>query len=70
MTKGQLVSVTAPHFCAGIVIDRGKVIEAAPILGWTLGKPYAWLQTYFKRKRWEVYEHPDKGEPPLNEPFI
>lgn len=52
----MLVQVTAPHFCAGIIVRRDKVIEAAPILQWTLGKPYSWLRRYFARKRWSVHE--------------
>jgi hypothetical protein len=52
-----LVQVTAPHFCAGIVVCRDKVVEAAPILSWTLGKPYSWLKRQvFPRKGWKVHE--------------
>ena len=35
----MLIRISAPHFCAGIVLDgSGHVVEAAPILQWTLGK--------------------------------
>ena len=49
----MLVQVTAPHFCAGIVIENGKSVKAAPILAWTLGKDWGYLQRYFERKNWK-----------------
>lgn len=58
----QLVQVTAPHFCAGIVLKNGVVTEAAPILKWTIGKQKEWLSTYFKQKGWteEMVKEEDK----------
>jgi hypothetical protein len=49
-----LVQVTAPHFCAGIVIRQGKCVEAAPILAWCVGKSRGFLSNYFHRKRWRA----------------
>lgn len=50
-----LVQVTAPHFCAGIVInERGMCVEAAPILRWCIGKRTGFLQDYVKRKGWKA----------------
>lgn len=48
----MLVAVSAPHFYAGIVLKDGVVIEAAPILKWTVGKRREWLGGYFIRKGW------------------
>lgn len=51
----RLYQVTAPHFCAGIVLSNsGFVTEAAPILKWTIGKSENYLADYFKRKGWKV----------------
>lgn len=47
-----LVRVVAPHFCAGLVIVKGRCIEAAPILKWAIGKSAAELSAYFKSKGW------------------
>ena len=49
-----LYQVTAPHFCAGIVVDEYKCLEAAPILGWAVGRQRSYLRRYFKRKGWIV----------------
>lgn len=54
----MLYQITAPHFCAGIVLE-GSVTRAAPILaymrGWGLNK----VQAYCQKKGWRVIEaHP------------
>ncbi len=48
------VQVCSPHFTAGIVLCGDKVIEAAPILAWTIGKSRDWLRDYFRGKGWQV----------------
>ena len=50
----MLFQVTAPHFCAGLVVDGDRVVRAAPILRWTVGKNRAYLREYFTRKGWRV----------------
>jgi hypothetical protein len=35
-----LIRVTAPHFCAGLEVERGVVVNAAPILKWTLSHQF------------------------------
>jgi len=50
----MLVQVTAPHFVAGIVLVDEVVVEAAPILRWTIGKDRAFLSAYFRRKGWKA----------------
>ncbi len=49
-----MYQVTAPHFCAGLIVDGEKVVRAAPILGWTVGKSRDELRRYFARKKWSV----------------
>jgi len=49
-----LVSVDAPHFCAGIVIEDDKCVRAAPILAWCIGKDASFLRRYFKQKGWKA----------------
>jgi hypothetical protein len=55
-----LVQVTAPRFCAGIVLTGDVVTEAAPILAWTVGKRRDWLREYFRRKDWTAVIVPGK----------
>ena len=51
--RETIISIDAPHFCAGIVACDGKVIEAAHIIkymkGWT-GKRVA---DYCREKGWK-----------------
>jgi hypothetical protein len=48
----MLVRVIAPHFVAGLVVEGETVVEAAPILKWTIGKQRGWLRAYFAEKGW------------------
>ena len=50
----HLWQVTSPDFCAGIITQGAEVIEAAPILRWTVGKDTAYLRSYFDKKGWTV----------------
>lgn len=52
----RLVRVEAPHFVAALVTVDGKCTEAAPILGWAVGKSEEWLRAYFKSKGWKATE--------------
>ena len=60
-----LISVNAPHFNAGVVLDpdTGVVVKAAPILAWAVGKSRAYLETYFKQKGWTSVEVKGKKPP-------
>jgi hypothetical protein len=49
-----LYRVVAPHFVAGIVADGGRVVDAAPILAWSVGETREHLRDYFASKRWRV----------------
>lgn len=37
-----MIRITAPHFCAGAIVEAGRITRAAPILcymiGWTVGQ--------------------------------
>jgi hypothetical protein len=52
--RHALLQITAPHYCAGIVIGDGMIIDAAPILRWTIGKRLWDVQQYFFRKKFEI----------------
>lgn len=49
----KLIQITAPHFCAGLVLVSDIVMLAAPIVkymqGWTLLR----VQAYCAQKRWK-----------------
>lgn len=51
----SLWQVTAPHFCAGVIVGEDGIIKrAAPILRYVEGKRLQWLKTYCQHKRWEI----------------
>jgi hypothetical protein len=33
-----LIQVDLPHLCAGVVAKGEKIVQAAPILAWSVGK--------------------------------
>ena len=47
-----LVRVVAPHFVAGVAIQDGVVVKAAPIMRYAIGWTGVRLRTYIKRKGW------------------
>jgi hypothetical protein len=53
MTR-QLVSIDAPHFNAGLIMEGDRCVKAAPILGWMVGKSRFVIRAYCKKKRWTV----------------
>ena len=52
----MLIQITMPHFCAASVVEDGRVIKAAPILRWTVGKTVVGVKRYYAKKkaRWEI----------------
>ena len=49
-----LAQVTAPHFCAGIILADNVVIEAAPIISYMRGWNRDKVRDYCTRKGWRV----------------
>lgn len=56
----MLVRITAPHYCAGLVVQDGVVVESAPILNWTMGKPFREVLIYMRRKGYKVEAKKDE----------
>ena len=53
-----LLQITAPHFCAGVVVG----VEAAPIVRYMTRWNVAQIRSYCARKRWQVVEIVEPGE--------
>jgi len=51
----KLVRITAPHFCAGVVVSK----QAAPIVSYMIMWPLEQIQHYCWRKgwTWEMVNH-------------
>lgn len=47
-----LVRIVAPHFVCGVVLEGDTIVEAAPIVGYMLGRNGDWLRAYARRKGW------------------
>jgi hypothetical protein len=50
----KLVQITAPHFCAGLITHKGRVIETAPILKWMLFKTTREVWEWIKAKGYTI----------------
>lgn len=63
-SKETLYRVTAKPkgryqgFCAGAVAKDGKIIQAAPILKYSVGHPSQWLEKYAELKGWHIEKVP------------
>ena len=49
-----LIIIDAPYMYAGAEVQRGIVRRAAPILAWSIGKPYEYLTRWAQRKGYKV----------------
>jgi hypothetical protein len=57
----RLARIEAPHFVAYLVTVNGRCTEAAPILGWAIGKTESELRAYFARKNWKAIVVPPQN---------
>jgi len=57
----MLVRITAPHYCAGLEVLDGKVVETAPILNWAMGKTFREVLIYLRRKGYKVQVRKEDG---------
>ena len=49
-----LVRISAPHFVAGLWLDKGRVQQTAPILRYMQGWTAAKMDRYCQRKGWRA----------------
>ena len=54
MPKGRSDSgeyrVVLSYAVAGITVRDGRIVDAAPILAWTIGKSFKWFQFWVRQK--------------------
>lgn len=48
----QMIRIDAPHFCAGAIVQNGKIVKSAPIIKWMINKTVAQIMSYCKQKNW------------------
>lgn len=50
----MLIRITAPHFCAGIVKEKGKRCRYAPILRWMAGMTNEAIKHWCEYKGYKI----------------
>ncbi len=50
----MLIQLTAKHFCAGLIVQNGRVTVTAPILRYMAGWTVARVRQYAVGKGWRV----------------
>jgi len=58
MKTDKLYRVTAPYFVAGLVVRDQIIVEAAPIIGWSVGTLFSEFYRYAGQKQWTVEPQP------------
>lgn len=48
--------INLPYACFGIVVENNKVVRAAPIAKWALGKDIQFVLNFYKKKKAEIKE--------------
>jgi len=56
------VRVVGPNFIAGAVVREGRVVRAAPILGYVIGWPVERVIALARRRGWTI----ERDEPPAD----
>jgi hypothetical protein len=59
----QTYRITAPHFVAGVIVSGDYVLQSAPIVGWSVGQPFATLRDYSQRRGWIVEPMLESAQP-------
>lgn len=57
MSAPPFIIIDAPHMYAGAVVHSGLVTRAAPILSWSVGKPWEHLTRWAYRKGYTVIQY-------------
>lgn len=50
----QSYRIVAPHFVAAVIVGGDLVLQSAPILNWSVGKPFVLLRDYSRKRGWIV----------------
>lgn len=59
-----LYQITAPHFCAGVVVGKYDcIMKAAPILKWAIGTHIDSFLSYCSKKNWKVHKCASRTRP-------
>ena len=48
--------VTTNYFCCRVDIDNDTVVDAAPIMKWSVGKSWTYIKQWIQKKKGTVVE--------------
>lgn len=54
---GEWYQVVGDHFVCGVRVERGDVVQAAPVLSWVLvrrDRSFEWLKSYAAAHGWDI----------------
>jgi len=51
-----LIHINAPHFCCGVILQNGRVVQTAPIVKYMRGWPQEQVLSYCTTKKWQAQE--------------
>lgn len=50
IAAGALIWVDLPYACFGLIVRGGRVVDAAPIARWSVGKDERFVADYYRKK--------------------
>lgn len=50
----ELYQITSRYFCAGIEVAGGRVVKAAPIVKYMIGRSMEWVRAYCFKKGFTI----------------
>jgi hypothetical protein len=58
LIEDKYYQIIAPHFCAAIIVSKASniILDAAPILRWSIGKDYQDVSRYFYAKGYDIID--------------
>lgn len=46
--------INTPHFVAALVVSSGTIVQAAPVLHWTVGGSFDAVRSYCRSRGWVI----------------
>jgi aminopeptidase-like protein len=59
--KKKIYQIEMKYACAGVIVDQGTVIAAAPIFAWAVGKKWDVFEAWVKKKN-GIIRDPNQNE--------
>ena len=59
--------ITSPAFVAGIIVGGDIVVQAPPVLGWSVGVSFISVRDYCKKRGWIIEPVADSIKPTMIE---